>query len=124
MDHLDFTHSYLFDKDLAANIVHAEAKRFHTDTPIGGYTEAELQDLARKLSWILAKDINPADLDTIIMYVAELASIDAGTHEDLNTNPAGTIDNRGELRDRITALLFEEITYMVVGVRTRWELAA
>ena len=124
MDSLDFTHSYLFDKDLAANIVHAEAKRFHAELPITGYSEAELQDLARKLSWILAKDINPADLDTIIMYVGELASIEAGTHEELDLNQSGTIDNRTELRDRITALLFEEITFMVVGVRTRWELAA
>jgi len=121
---LDYNHAYLFTPELAANIIHAETRRFHAEAPINGWTDTELVNLARKLSWILAKDINPADLDVVIMYVAELASIDAGTHEDLDTSPAGTIDNRGELRDRVKALLFEEITYMVVGVRTRWELAA
>ena len=115
---------YLFTPDLAANIIHAETRRFHAESPVGGWTDTELVDLARKLSWILAKDINPADLDVIIMYAAELSRIDAGTHEDLDVNPSGTIDNRGELRDHVTRLLFEEIAFMVLGVRTRWELAA
>ena len=115
---------YLFTPDLAANIIHAETRRFHAESSIHGWTETELQDLARKLSWILAKDINPSDLDTIIMFTAELSRIDAGTHEDLDVNPSGTIDNRGELRDHITRALFEEIAFMVLGVRTRWELAA
>ena len=115
---------YLFTPDLAANIIHAETRRFHAESPVGGWTETELQDLTRKLSWILAKDINPTDLDTIVTYTAELSRIDAGTHEDLDVNASGTIDNRGELRDHVTRLLFEEITFMVAGVRTRWELAA
>ena len=115
---------YLFTPDLAANIIHAETRRFHTESSIHGWTDTELQDLARKLSWILAKDINPSDLDTIIMFTAELSRIDAGTHEDLDINASGTIDNRGELRDNVTRALFEEIAFMVLGVRTRWELAA
>ena len=115
---------YLFTPDLAANIIHAETRRFHTESSIHGWTDTELQDLARKLSWILAKDINPSDLDTIIMFTAELSRIDAGTHEDLDLNGSGTIDNRGELRDNVTRALFEEIAFMVLGVRTRWELAA
>lgn len=123
MSHLD-SNAYLFTPDLAANIIHAEARKFTAEAPIHGWTETELTSLARKLSWILAKDINPADLDTIIMYTAELSAIDAGTHEDLDLNPSGTIDNRADLRDHTTKLLFEEIAYMVMGVRTRWELAA
>ncbi len=115
---------YLFTPDLAANIIHAEARRFHAESPIHGWTDTELLDLARKLTWILAKDINPADLDTIIMYTAELSSIAAGTHEDLDVNPAGTINNREALRDHVTRLMFEEIGFMVASIRTRWELAA
>jgi hypothetical protein len=118
------SNAYLFTPDLAANIIHAEARKFHAESPIHGWTDTELQDLARKLSWILAKDINPADLDTVIMYTAELSRIDAGTHEELDINPSGTIDNRGALRDQTSTALFEEISFMVLGVRTRWELAA
>ena len=123
MSYLD-SNAYLFTPDLAANIIHAETRRFHAESPVGGWTETELQDLARKLSWILAKDINPADLDVIIMYAAELSAITAGIHENLDVNPAGTINNREALRDNVTRLMFEEITFMVAGVRTRWELAA
>ena len=123
MSYLD-SNAYLFTPDLAANIIHAETRRFHTESSIHGWTDTELQDLARKLSWILAKEINTSALDTIIMFTAELSRIDAGTHEDLNINPSGTIDNRGELRDHITRAFFEEIAFMVLGVRTRWELAA
>jgi hypothetical protein len=118
------SNAYLFTPDLAANIIHAEARKFHAEAPIHGWTDTELQDLARKLSWILAKDINPADLDIIIMYTAELSTITAGIHENLDVNPSGTINNRDALRDNVTRLMFEEITFMVAGVRTRWELAA
>lgn len=124
MTFLDSTHGYLFDKDTAANIIYAEAVRFAGECSIHGHSEAELQSLTRKLSWLIDKDLNWADLDTIVMYAVELRRLAAGTHEYLELNGTYTVDNREQVRSWITVPMFGEIDFMVAGVRTRWELAA
>lgn len=124
MDLLDSTHSYLFDKDLAANIVFAEAQRFAAECSAHGPAEAEIQDVSRKISWLIGKDINWTDLDVIVGYALELRQLAAGTHEFLELNGAYTVDNREQVRSWITVPMFGEIEFMVAGVHTRWELAA
>lgn len=118
------THGYLFDKATAANIIYAEATRFAAECTGHGYSEAELQSLTRKLSWLIDKDLHWADLDTIVGYAFELRQIAAGTHELLDLNTSGTVDNREQAHAWITVPMFGEIDFMVAGVPTRWELAA
>lgn len=118
------THGYLFDKDLAAHIIYAEARRFAAETPATGYTEAEVQTLERKLSWLIDKDLHWADLEPIIGYAFELRQLDNHTHELLELNGSGTVDNRELMWSWITVPMFGEIAFMVAGVPTRWELAA
>lgn len=120
----DSTYGYLFDKDTAANIIYAEALRFAAECSYHGPTEAEVQSLARKISWLIDKDINWADLDTIVGYAFELRRHAAGTHELLNMNGSGTVDNREQVLSWITVPMFGEIGFMVAAVPTRWELAA
>ena len=117
-------HHYLFDKDTAANIIYAEAAHFAANGSGHGYSEAELQSLARKLSWLIDKDLNWADLDLIVGYAFELRQLAAGTHELLELNGSYTEDNREQVLAWITVPMFGEIDFMVAGVPTRWELAA
>lgn len=118
------THGYLFDKDTAANIIYAEVQRFAAESSPHGHSEAELQSLTRKLSWLIDKDLNWCDVDTIVTYAHELRALANGTHELLDLNTAGTIDNREQVHAWITVPMFGEIGFMVAGVPTRWELAA
>lgn len=118
------SHGYLFDKDTAANIIYAEVQHFAAESPATGYTEAELQSLERKLSWLIDKDFHWADLDPIVAYAFELRQLEAGTHDLLRLNAPGTVDNRHQVRSWITVPMFGEIDFMVAGIPTRWELAA
>lgn len=124
MTFLDSTHAYLFDKALAANIIFAEIQHFAGECSIHGPSEAELQSLERKLSWLIDKDFHWADLEPIVGYAFELRQLAAGTHEFLELNGAYTVDNREQVRSWITVPMFGEIEFMVAGVHTRWELAA
>jgi hypothetical protein len=121
---LDSTHGYLFNKDTAAHIIYAEAKHFAAECSIHGYSEAELQTLERKLSWLIDKDLHWADLDPIVGYAFELRQLAAGTHELIELNGSLTLDNREQVLSWITVPMFGEIEFMVAGVPTRWELAA
>jgi hypothetical protein len=89
-----------------------------------GPSEAELQSLARKISWLIDKDVSWTDLDVIVGYASELRQLAAGTHEYLELNGAYTVDNRDQVRSWITVPMFGEIEFMTAGVHTRWELAA
>lgn len=118
------SHGYLFNKDTAANIIYAEVLHFAAELPATGYTEEELQSLERRLSWVIDKDFHWADLDPIVAYAFELQKLERGTHEYLELNGSGTIDNRDQVRSWITVPMYGEIDFMVAGVPTRWELAA
>lgn len=120
----DYKHSYLFDKDLAAHIIYAEAKHFAAECSLHGPSEAELQSLARKLSWLVDKDLNWTDVDLIVGYCLELRQISAGTHPLLGISRSGSVDNTEQVTSWTTVPLFGEIGFMVAGVPTRWELAA
>jgi hypothetical protein len=117
-------HGYLFNKDTAANIIYSEARHFAAECTGHGYSEAELQSLERRISWLIDKDLHWADLDTIVAYALELRQLAAGTHEYLQLNGSYTVDNRDQVLSWITVPMFGEIEFMVAGVRTRWELAA
>ena len=124
MTHTHDTHGYLFDKDTAANIIYAEAIRFTAECSAYGPSEDEIQDLTRKLSWQIRKDLNWTDIDTVVGYAFELRRLEDGTHELMDLNGSGTVDNRDQVRSWITVPMFGEIDFMVAGISTRWELAA
>ena len=113
--------AYLFDKDLAAHIVYAEIRTFAQDMSIHGPSEAELETLTRRLSYLVDKDLRWTDTDTLVSYAKELRTIAAGTHPELITNSAGTVDNTDHVRGSLLLELFWEITLTLGTVRTRWE---
>ena len=119
---LNFTrHAYLFDKDLAVHIVFAEVKTFAADMSIHGPSEQELETLTRRLSYLVDKDLRWTDTDVLVSYAKELRQIDAGTHDDLDRNTAGTVDNTEHVRGSLLIAYIWEIVQILGVVRTRWE---
>ena len=122
------THStprqYLFNKDLAANIIHAEVKHFAAGANPNGVTEDELQTLTRRLSWLVDRDLKWTDVDTLVAYANELRTIENGTHPNLRVNAAGTLDNTAHVRDSLLLSLYWEITMILGAMPNRWEWSA
>jgi hypothetical protein len=112
---------YLFDKDLAANIVHAEVKHFAAESSIHGPSEAELQTLTRRLSYLVDKDLKWCDVDQLVSYARELRTIENGTHPNLAVNAAGTVDNTDHLRGSLLLTMFWETQLTLGAIHTRWE---
>ncbi len=113
--------AYLFDKDLAVHIVFAETKTFAADMSIHGPSEMELETLTRRLSYLVDKDLRWTDTDVLISYAKELRTVDAGTHDDLTVNTAGTVDNTDHVRGSLLIAFIWEIVQVLGTVRTRWE---
>lgn len=113
--------AYLFDKDLAVHIVYAEINTFAQDMSIHGPSEQELETLTRRLSYLVDKDLRWTDTDVLVAYAKELRQINAGTHEDLERNTAGTVDNTDHLRGSLMIAFIWEIVQILGTVRTRWE---
>ena len=57
--------------------------------------------------------VNGADLNQLITDFEELESVECGTHPDLIVNTAGTVDNTGELADRIQAQINATVTELL-----------
>lgn len=112
---------YLFDKDLAAHIIHAEIKHFAAEMSIHGPSEDELQTLTRRLSWLVDRDLRWTDIDALVAYAAELRTIEAGTHDDLQVNAAGTVDNTDHVRNSLLITMFWEISLALGTIKARWE---
>ena len=113
--------AYLFDKDLAVHIVYAEINTFAQDMSIHGPSEAELETLTRRLSYLVDKDLRWSDTDVLVSYAKELRTIEAGTHPNLVVNGAGTVDNREHVRGSLQIAFIWEIVTSLGTVRTRWE---
>lgn len=73
---------YQFTKDLAANIVFAEVKKFVAEEHANGRTEDEVRTLTRRISWLTDRDIHWAYVDGLIDMVR---SYDAGSTENFLT---------------------------------------
>lgn len=59
--------------------------------------------------------INGADLNQLITDFEELESVECGTHPDLRVNNAYTVDNTGELTDRIQAQINATVTELLAS---------
>lgn len=115
---------YLFTKDTAALIIAAEVNHFAAGANPNGVSEDELQTLTRRLSWLVDRDLKWTDVDTLVAYANELRTIDNGTHPNLLTNAAGTIDNTSHLRESLLLSMFWEITMILGSMSSRWEWTA
>ena len=67
------------------------------------------------LNAALGVRINGADLNQLITDFEELESVECGTHPDLVVNNARTVDNTGELTDRIQAQINQTITELLTS---------
>ena len=113
--------AYLFDKDLAVRIVYAELNTFARDMSLHGPSEAELETLTRRLSYLVDKDLRWTDTDVLVSYAKELRTVNNGTHPGLDANTAGTVDNTDHVRGSLLIAFIWEITTTLGTVRTRWE---
>lgn len=115
-----------FTKAHAAAVLRFEIVTFAEETPTDGYTEAEFQTFARRLSYMIDADVNWVTLEDAWQASQDLFSVANCTHEDINLNRSGTIDNRAELTERIEANLTGEIRYILerASFAPHWELAA
>jgi len=117
-------HQYLFNKDLAAQVIHAEVQHFAAGANPNGVSEDELQTLTRRISWLVDRDLKWTDVDTLVAYANEFRTIENGTHPNLLTNAAGTVDNTAHLRDSLLLSMFWEITMILGSMAARWEWSA
>ena len=81
------------------------------ETPAAWIARARRTQAA--LNAALGVRINGADLNQLITDFEELESLECGTHPDLVVNNAGTVDNTGELTDRINAQINATITELL-----------
>jgi hypothetical protein len=116
--------SYLFDKDLAAHIVFAEVNHFAAEASAHGPSEDELQTLTRRLAYLTDTDLRWTDIDTLVAYANELRTVENGTHDQLDVNDAGTVDNTDHVRNSLLITMFWEIGLILGTIKSRWELAA
>lgn len=115
---------YWFTKDLAANIVYAEVRNFVGEMSAHGPSEAELQTLTRRLSYLIDRDLHWCDIDTLVSYARELRTVENGTHDELDISRDGTTDNTDRVMAWVLTPYFGEIDMLLTGIRTRLELAA
>lgn len=71
--------------------------------------ERAIEDLTLRLSWYVGKLLSATHVMDVLTTIDELDSLENGTHQDLNVNRAGTVNNSIELEDRINQQLDTEI---------------
>lgn len=121
MNSPQYNNCYLFTKD--------QANKIARDLIVGCHeTRADVdQDsdkLAFRISGLLEIPANPSAVENALYLLDELARVDRGTHEDLDVNRAGTIDNTAELIERFEMELNDAINEVTAPFRTHMELAA
>ena len=115
-----------FTKAHAAAVLRYEIGTFAEETPLHGYTEAEYQTFARRLSYLIDADIHWITIEDAWQAFIDLFAVANCTHEDINLNRSGSIDNRAELAERIEDNLTDSLRYILERghFAPHWELAA
>jgi len=86
--------------------------------------DQDAERLACRLTGALEIFIHPTDVENAFNWLDDLAQVENGTHDMLDVNAAGTVDNTDTLTGYLEAQLGLAITDVVSGFRTRFELAA
>lgn len=86
--------------------------------------DQDAERLACRLTGALEIFILPSDVENAFNWLDDLAGLANGTHDMLEVNAAGTLDNSAELADYFESELTTAIKDVVSSFRTRFELAA
>lgn len=104
----------MFDRAMAAQVVRFVAGTYVAEKPFGGYTEDELQSIARKLSFMIDADVEWTALDHLFETIWELEELDRGIHNMHEVNQSGTVDNTLWLMDNIEGRIRESVDYVLM----------
>jgi hypothetical protein len=124
MDLLNRNRLHLFTADTAAHIIYAEIRHYLTEEPIGGPSEAELQTLTRRLSWLVDKDLNWTDIDELVYQIRQITQVQNGTSHMVVMNESRTVDNRDHLLSGLFPYTKYNLDQIVGSIRPRYEAAA
>lgn len=72
--------------------------------------ERAVEALTLRLSWYVGRPLSATHIMDVLTTWDELDSLDAGIHEEISLNQAGTIDNRDLLEERLLEKLDTEVS--------------
>ncbi len=104
---------YRLTRPEAETTVRALVSNFYDETPAGLYEEADFQDLAEQLSWILHGTVTVGTIAPVYDAFDELAQIENGTHHRIRRNGSFTLDNTPDLLDIVDTQLREGIWFLL-----------
>lgn len=112
---------YEFTKEQAAIVAHAMIVNYwesHTNA------DQDAERLSCRLTGALEIFVLPSDVENALNWLDELAQVENGTHDMLDVNRAGTVDNTAALTEYLESELATAISDVVSTFKTRFELAA
>lgn len=112
---------YFFTKQQAAAVARNLIVNYHESV---ANADQDAERLACRITGALEIFVLPHDVENALNWLDELAALDAGTHEQLIQNTAGTVDNGPMLAEYLEGQLMTAIDDVVSGFRTHWALAA
>lgn len=101
----------------ARGIVTRMCRKFIEDEPARGETEIETErrtsQLELEISAQIGHLIRPTSLDDILTTLAEVQSVECGTHLDVDQNQALTINTAPDILDRLESQLREDLYFVL-----------
>jgi hypothetical protein len=113
--------SYYFTKQQAALVARNMVVNYHENV---ANQDQDAERLACRLTGALEIFVLPSDVENAFNWLDELVALEAGRHEDLVQNAAGTVDNGPDLAEYLEGQLIVAIDDIVSGFRNHWALAA
>lgn len=86
--------------------------------------DQDAERLSCRLTGALEIFVLPSDVEYAFSWLDELAQVERGTHDLLNVNAAGTVDETPGLTEYLESELASSIKDVVSSFKTRFELAA
>lgn len=113
--------SYYFTKDQAAKVARNMIVGYHENV---ANEDQDAERLACRLTGALEIFVLPSDVENALNWLDELSELERGTHNELEQNASGTIDNGPELAEYLEGQLMVAIDDCISGFRNHWALAA
>lgn len=121
MNSTNLTSGYWFTKEQAEKVARDLIVSYHENV---ANADQDTDRLAFRISGILGIPANADAVENALYSLDQLARVECGTHEDLDVNRSGTIDNTTELVERFEMELADAISDITARFRDHWELAA
>lgn len=112
---------YFFTTQQAAAVARNMIVSYHENV---ANQDQDAERLACRLTGALEIFVLPSDVENALNWLDELAALERGTHEDLEQNAAGTVDNGPMLAEYLEGQLVTAINDVISGFRNHWALAA